>query len=375
VTDRIVDVRVRILRAPLEQPILMSFGALGSRRMALVEVESDRGLVGYGESWINYPPWAAHERLATIRDGIAPLLVGRELAGVRSLVDAVATELAPFGTQWGARGPISQALSGVEIALTDLFGKLHDLSVSDLLGGAVRGEVPVYASGLSPGTAEQLARACRADSFRAVKCRVGFGLDTDAATLETVRGVLGPEAGVFVDANQAWSLHQAIDAIRRLQHYDVGWFEEPVAGDRISDLEALFRATGAGIASGENVYGLDGFAALVHSPAVRYLQPDVAKVGGIRQLDTICAIAASRRRAVLPHWYGGAVALAATLHVAAANPVIESVELDVRENPMRDAILRDRLRVKAGLMTVPQGPGLGIVLDDAVIEAYEEMRS
>lgn len=374
-TERIAAVRVRILRAPVAEPIRMSFGVLDARRMALIEIESHGGLVGYGESWINYPPWAAAERVATIRHGVAPLLVDRDLVGVRALVTEAGRRLLPMGVQWGAPGPIYQALSGVEIALYDLFGKVHGLAVAELLGGRVRTEVPVYASGLSPDTAARLARACGDAGFSAVKCRVGFGLDKDTSAVDTVREVLGADARIFVDANQAWSLREAVEAVRELARHGVAWFEEPIAGNRLDDLEALYGRTGACIALGENTYGLDTFATLVRSPAIGVLQPDVSKVGGIGELDLICSLADSRRTAVLPHWYGGPVALAATVQVAAAAPAAELVEFDIRENPLRDTLLADPVRPTAGALPVPKGPGLGIELDADAVAEYEEVSS
>jgi L-alanine-DL-glutamate epimerase-like enolase superfamily enzyme len=116
----ITDVRTKILRASLDEGIGMSFGRLNQRAMALIEIEAESGLIGYGEGWINYPHWAAEERVLAMREGLAPLLVGEDAFCINKIHLRLTDALVPMGTQWGASGPIAQAISGVDLALWDL---------------------------------------------------------------------------------------------------------------------------------------------------------------------------------------------------------------------------------------------------------------
>jgi L-alanine-DL-glutamate epimerase-like enolase superfamily enzyme len=368
---QIADVRARLLRAAISEPISMSFGGLSSRSTLLVEVTGAEGQVGFGESWVNYPPWAATERFATLRDGVVPLVTGQDATQVQTLQARLKKELGPLGTQWGAPGPIMQAISGIDIALWDLLARQSSVPISDLFGGANRDRIAGYASSLGPENVERLARLCADRGFRGVKLKVGFGFDVDRDNLSRARRILGPDVELMVDANQAWGLDAAAQIAPVLEDVGVAWVEEPIRGNGLRDLERLFESTGMAIATGENVYGLDNFRAYLASPAVSIIQPDVTKVGGLTEAVEVCRMAADAGKPVIPHVYGGAVALLATLQVAAACPVIQQVEYDVRDNPLRDPLLREPPTFVDGSVTLPSGIGLGSELDMQVVHRYE----
>jgi L-alanine-DL-glutamate epimerase-like enolase superfamily enzyme len=166
--SRIRDVRLRVLRAKSTDGIAMAFAPLSHRSMVLVEVYTADGLVGYGESWTNYPPWAASERVATLRHGVFPLLVGKDARRITGLHRALCRQLEPIGRQWGAPGPIMQAISAVDLALWDLAGRAAGRAVCWLAGGPVRDEIPVYASSLGPREALRRS-ACMSNPARAAR--------------------------------------------------------------------------------------------------------------------------------------------------------------------------------------------------------------
>jgi L-alanine-DL-glutamate epimerase-like enolase superfamily enzyme len=337
-----------------------------ARSMALVEIESASGLIGYGESWINWPPWAAAERRATIEQGVAPLLIGADARAIGALHARMVAGLEPLGRQWGAPGPILQAISGADIGLWDLAGKAAGLSAAELAGGRVRERVAVYASGLGPDGVEEQARRCA--GFTAVKLRVGFSREVDEANVRAAREAIGPGVELMVDANQAWTLDAALAFAPVLHEYGVSVVEEPIRGGRLEDLAAFRSRSGLAVAAGENVYGRADWAPLLGGRDVAILQPDVSKVGGLSEAMTICSAAQAIGRPVAPHLYGGAIAWAATLQLAARCEAVRILEYDVRTNPLRDALLADGAPVvSAGEVTIPDGAGLGVSLDsDAV---------
>jgi L-alanine-DL-glutamate epimerase-like enolase superfamily enzyme len=369
--DQIVDARARLLRVETGDGVAMSFARLPSRTTILVEIETADGRLGYGESWANFPAWIEHERLATLRQGVFPLIVGRPADDIAGLNRLLFDDLEPIGRQWGATGPIMQAISAVDIALWDLAGKAAGRSVADLTG-RLRSGIPVYASSVGPDDVLAQAQRCRAVGYRAVKVRLGFSPERDEAILRAARDGCGLDIDLYADANQAWKLEQALAMAPVLQRYGIAWVEEPVKGNDLADLEALYRRTGVIVATGENLYGRDVFASYCQSPAVHIIQPDVTKMGGLTEAMAICEIAAHAGKQVIPHLYGGAVALAATLQLAGAGPGVTAIEYDVRDNPLRDPVWPGGPIQRGGMIEIPSAPGLGIEPNEAAIRSRHE---
>lgn len=360
---------VRVLAADISSPVPMAFSSLTQRRTCLVEIHAG-GLVGLGESWVNYPSWAWAERVATISEGIAPLLVGTDVSKPPEVHARLIEQLAALGRQWGAPGPIWQAISGADAAMWDLLGKAAGVPVAQLLSPRPRASVPAYASGVGPDLVEPLTERAAQAGFTALKVKVGFGLERDISTLQRVRDVAGEGMRVFADANQAWSLSEAAHMCRVLQDYGVQWCEEPVDDNDVSELEALHEVTGMPLATGENVYSIPAFERYMRSPAISVIQPDVAKNGGITTAAHVVRRAAATATSVSPHCYSGALTLAATLQLAAADEVVEWVELDIRDNPLRTDVTSVEFAVDNGRLRVPDGAGLGLELDEERLGYY-----
>ncbi|MEU4772664.1 mandelate racemase/muconate lactonizing enzyme family protein [Micromonospora sp. NPDC023644] len=369
----VADVRCRVFRARPAEQIAMSFAPLTHRVMVLVEVELADGSVGVGESWANYPSWAWRERVATIREGVAPLLRGARPVDPAGTQRALMAKLGPLGRQWGAPGPIHQAVSAVDIALWDLAARHAGRSLASLLATHPRTELPVYGSSLGPDGVAETAEQCAALGLTAVKVKVGFGRDRDLANVRAARRVLGDRTQIFADANQAWSLPEALRMLPALADLGVAWVEEPLAGDRPEELDELGARTGMPLATGENLYGAAAFTPYLRGSGVTILQPDLTKVGGISEYLTVLEAAEAAGRTVNPHLYNGAIATAATVQVAASSQATSLVEWDVRSNPLRRAA--DEFLTAHGTVTVPHRPGLGIDLDPDQLDPYEEQLS
>ena len=366
----VTDVRCRVFRARPGEAIAMSFAPLTHRVMVLIEVELADGSVGTGESWANYPSWAWRERIATIQDGIAPLLIGTRYETPAAAQRALLATLGPIGRQWGAPGPVHQAISGVDLALWDLAARHAGVSLAALLCDTPRTEIPVYGSSLGPAGVAETAERCAALGLTAVKVKVGFGTETDLTNVRTARRVLGDTAEIFADANQAWRLADALEIVPVLADLGVAWLEEPLAGDRPEELAELARRTGMPLATGENLYGAAAFTPYLD--AVEILQPDLGKAGGITEYLAVLAAAEQAGRTVNPHLYNGAVATAATVQAGAVSPATRLIEWDIRSNPLRQAA--DGLLTGHGTVRVPDAPGFGIDLHLNQLDAYEEQQ-
>lgn len=363
--ERIV---ARVLESPLEEQVPMSFSQLTARRTFLVEVHAG-GEVGIGESWINYPDWAAAERLATLLEGVAPLALGSDGREPGALLDSLVAALGGVGRQWGAPGPIWQAISSIDIALWDLRGRLAGTSTAQTLGLS-REAVPAYASGVGPTKVHELTERALELGLTAVKTKVGFGRETDRATIAAVRET-APELRIFADANQAWPLTEAIENATWLRAEGVEWLEEPVAGDDPHDLAALHQATGMLLAGGENVYGLDSMLRLVRTEGLVHAQPDVAKSGGPTVLLRLAEQLAGTGCVLSPHWYSGAIGLRASLTIAATVAHAGWIELDVRANPLRDELVTGGFPLREGTILAPTALGLVGDLDPEAVNRFQ----
>lgn len=363
--ERIV---ARVLEAPLEDHVPMSFSQLSARRTFLVEVHAG-GEVGIGESWINYPNWAATERMATLLEGVAPLALGHDATDPGALLDDLVSALNGVGRQWGAHGPIWQAISGIDIALWDLKGRLEGAPTATLLGPA-REHVPAYASGVGPTKVHELTERALRMGLTAVKTKVGFGRETDRATIAAVRDV-APDVRIFADANQAWNLEEALENAAWLRDAGVEWLEEPVSGDSPQELAALHEASALPLAGGENVYGLESLLRYTRTAGLLHVQPDVAKSGGLTVPLRLAEHLEDTGGALSPHWYAGAIGLRASITLAAAVPRAGWIELDVRDNPLRDALVIDGFPLIDGAVTIPSADGLVGDLDTDAVGRFQ----
>ena len=352
IADRVV---VRVLEAAVDEPVRMSFSSLTSRRMCLIEVHAG-GHVGIGESWINYPTWAPAERVATILEGVAPLILGTDVGDPPEVLDRMRAALDGVARQWGARGPVWQAMSGIDLALWDLRGRIEQTPVGELLGSA-RGAAPVYASGIGPTQVEELCAKAVAMGITAVKAKVGFGDDIDRATIAAIRST-APHLRVFADANCAWSYDEAVRQARILFDEGVEWLEEPFENPDEASFGRLYEMTGMPLAAGENAYGILELENLAATPGMLCVQPDPAKSGGI---TTAARLASQMTAPVLmsPHWYAGAIGLRACLALVTAFKQSGWIELDVRSNALRDGLVAEGFPLDSdGRMRASQVPGL-----------------
>lgn len=366
----IMDVRCRVFRVSVDDDVEMSFAPMTHRVMVVVEVELDDGTVGRGESWANYPFWAWRERVATVLEGLRPLLVGAVVTDPALVHDHLTRRLDPVGRQWGAPGPVRQAISGTDVALWDAVARREGAKLVDLLGGAQHTSFTAYGSSIGPRDVEATAARCADLGLGAVKVKVGFGRDEDLAAVRATRSVMGSSTMIFADANQAWPVAQAIEMAQALHDEGVEWLEEPVAGDRIEDLETLAAACDLPLATGENLYGLNAFERYAASPSVSFLQPDVTKCGGISEYLAVAQLARVHGTIVNPHLYNGSIGVASTLQVAAVVASTQLLEWDVRSNALRRDV--DHLLQDDGTVVLPDGPGIGVDVDLDQLAKFEE---
>lgn len=365
------------IRQDLAEPFGNAQGWTTSRQYLIVRAVADDGTVGYGECW---GPVAGNQ--GVVESIIAPLVLGQDPLAVGRLWEDIL-----FRLRWAYHSFVPySALSGVDIALWDLKGKLLGQPVAQLLGGAFRTKVPAYATGHYFRKVERLEQqidAVRKEAaenlgkgFRRLKLKIGLGLlgwgpQADIALMEAVREEVGADVPVMVDANCAYQLPAAITVGRAAERLGIHWLEEPLPPTDIDGYCDLTRRLDIPIAGGESWALLSGFASLFHRRAVTVAQPDVCSAGGITEVKRIADLAAALNVVCHPHVWGTPIALAASLHVLASMPGDVLLEFDQSANPIRERLLAKPFAVDAdGAVAVPSGPGLGITIDEEQLEAF-----
>jgi L-alanine-DL-glutamate epimerase-like enolase superfamily enzyme len=384
---KIVAIRTIALSCKVDPPYASAAGVQGRRGGLLVEIETDDGIVGIGEAGLGGGATAT-----VIEKDLAPLLIGQDPL----LIEGLWQRMFARTRQYGRRGVVMHAISGIDIALWDIAGKVANLPLYKLLGGA-RDRVEAYASGGFyqegkgvDGIAGE-AEGYRARGFKGMKMKIGRNPSTqthlrqligntefcevdpaeDIARVAAARKALGPNAKLMVDINCAWSPAFAIEMGRAMEPYNLYWIEEPVATDDIDGSAEVARALHTPIAGYETEVGLYGFRELIDRRAVDIVQLDLAWSGGFSEGRRIAAYAQAHHRMVAPHAFAGAVLLVASLHFAAAIPNGLVLEWDQNPNAIRDELLKEPLQLESdGTIRAPERPGLGIELDRAAVERY-----
>lgn len=371
---RITDVEFVGLKYPLAKPIPFSLGTMTHRQFALVRVYTDEGITGVGETSVNFPFWSLEERRATVEAGIKPLLVGENPLEIERLWEKMYRALIRLGLQWGARGPVYQAISGADLALWDILGKALGQPVYRLLGGSGAQPVPLYATGLDAEDLPGASRKAVEEGYSAIKLRVGFDVEKDVENVRAVREAVGPDVPVLVDANQSYERAEAVRFAEAVEPYLSGsfggWFEEPIRLDDRCGHEVIRAGTDLRLAGGENAFGREDFLGLLEEGVFDVLMPDVTRAGGLTECRKICALCRQYGVPYSPHHYGSDVGFAASLHLFASAPGGEIMLRDVADVALREGVLASPLTIEAGHAPVPEAPGLGVELNEESVERY-----
>ncbi|HEX7095932.1 MAG TPA: mandelate racemase/muconate lactonizing enzyme family protein [Acidimicrobiales bacterium] len=358
------------VRITAVEPVTVTF-PLDREAMSycFVRVDTDEGVVGWGEACDSYGCSFANVVATAITDAFAPLLVDEELSAVEPLAERLRLHTRRrLGDQWVG----AQARSAVEIALWDAFAKSRDRSVSDTIG-AYRDRVAVYASSvfLEEGDAAwhaELLAPLIARGVRAVKVRIGPEWRPDLAKLAELRNLIDPSVELMVDGSEIFTLPTALEVSRRLHDLGVMWFEEPLPQGERAGIEELARRSPVAIAYGEHLYGRDDVVDALRRNQMTVFQPDASTCGGIGEARHVALTAASFGARVVPHTCAGPVSLAANLHLAATLPAVRMIEY-----PFTMATAWSALGTGAdlgpdaivdGALVLPSTPGLGVELDE-----------
>lgn len=370
-TFELARVQTFVLRVPIENPVRTSFGVMHDRPAVVVCLEDRDGFQGWGEVWCNFPACGAEHRGLLIDTVCAPALVGQRFSFPSEASELLLKSTHVLRLQTREFGPLDQVIAGIDIALWDLHGRRCDTPVWKLLGDTPMQSVPVYASGINPERAVETVRRCRNDGHKAFKVKIGFNQELDRQIVETLGQDLNETEHLMADANQAWSLDEALNRLSIPDWSFLDWLEEPMPVDvPIDDWRKLASASNIPLAGGENISSCSAFAQFMSDGLLAVLQPDVCKWGGISKIMPIARSALSAGRRYCPHYLGGGLGLVASAHCLAASGGDGMLELDVNPNPLRSLLAQPFPSVIDGMLELPSDTGLGVRPDLNAIEPY-----
>ena len=379
---KITAVKTHILKSPLETPFAFSQGFVGVRSANLIEITTDTGLTGWGEAFtqgLEAPEIAG----SAITHAFAPLLIGENPLDTERLWFKMYNQ----SRDYGRKGAVMAAISGIDIALWDIAGKFYNQPISQLLGGACRLSVQPYATGFyrleGQGEADRLAEEALMhweNGFRSMKVKLGFGVKDDVIVMNAIADALGSrDVELMVDTNHAYGRHEALALGHALSDYALRWYEEPVVPEDRQGYASLRSRLPMAIAGGENEHSLYGFKSLFEAGAVDIAQPDIGSCGGLTAAKHITTLAMAYGVEVNPHVWGSAIAQAASLQWLAAIPNVHHslfarqpiLEYDQSSHPFRRELTNSPIEMINGLVEIPQKPGLGIEVRTDKIEKYK----
>jgi L-rhamnonate dehydratase len=347
----------------------------GSQETLLVKVHTDAGIVGVGEV-----DSSSHVAKAIIEAplshkicrGLAECVIGEDAFEIDRLIHRM-YEGAIF---YGRQGAVIQAMSGVEIALWDAVGKAVKRPVYQLLGGGFKKTFRAYASilfGDTPDETRRIGEKLAKQGFRAVKFGwgpMGQSEASDIAHARAAREGVGADCELMIDAGLCWDTATAIRRARQFEPFQLAWLEEPLHPDNIAGYQKLSANAPMRIAAGEEICDIKEFQTMMDVGGIDVAQVDVTRVGGLARSKRIGWDSAERHRLCVNHSYKTGVNIAASLHFVAALPNTHYFEYCVEQGALRQTLTRQRFPVIEGDIRVPEEPGLGIDLNEEVVERY-----
>lgn len=386
---RIKKVEAWWVRIPIEasRQHRSDFGRMTTFDAAILRIETDDGIVGWGEGKNAPGSSGAYAALVhLLNHEVRPKLIGRDPGDISTiwemLYNGVRHESAARAghamPELSRRGLSVAAISAVDIALWDILGKSLGAPVWRLLGGRKADRMPAYASGGWAGAdkiGEQLKSYIASGGFRSVKMRIG-SMDgaphASAARVRAARKTLGPDVELMVDAHGTYTVADAKRFVHMVSDCDLAWFEEPVIADDKAGMAEVRASGSVPIATGESEATRFAFRDLALLKSADIFQPDPAFCGGITEAMRIGALASAFNLRFAPHLWAGAPCFFAGLHICAASPASFIIEYSLGANPMIHDLVEEKVEVKDGMIAIPETPGLGFTISQRFLEAHAQ---
>lgn len=360
---------------PIAYPDPNDFGA--TRRTVLVRVETRDGVLGWGECIAMWPE-ACRAVALLVEEGFAPLLRGTAAAGTEAAWEAMRRH----AWWYGEGGIASMAIAGIDIALWDIAGKLADRPLHALLGGLKQERLPANASahvnkkGEAACVAEVVGffeagfRSCKLGFAKRGESTIGGDPDTDVGFVRALRSALGERAEILIDIGNGvrWSVDTAVSVANRMAEFRIGWFEEPLYPTDDEGYRKLKASTSVRIGGGEREFTATGYRRQMELGAIDVFGVDPARAEGITGFTKVDALASTFGKTLNAHAWSTAITTAASLHLSLASPNTEIFEFKPFDVVVQNELVTERIWHRDGWAYPLNGPGLGIVVREDVVE-------
>jgi len=375
---KITNIETFRLSAPLERPFAWSQYWTADRKVGIVKITTDEGIVGWGEG-------CEGSSEHVVQDILKPLLIGEDPINRIGLWEKMFHILYNRNEVVGFGG---SAISAIDIALWDIAGKHLNVPIHTLLGGKVRNKIAVYATGLYY-TKEEFsdknillaeARSYAEAGFLGMKTKIGrLSIDKDVERVKSIRDEIGYDIKLMVDANESYNASSAIRIANKMESLDLMWFEEPVNAQDVEGYLQVKAGIPMAVAGGENLRTRYEFEKFLSNRAYDIAQPDVVNVGGITEMRNVAMTANTMGIQVNPHVWGSPIMIAASLHLTSTLPDCPPsgdpqpftqqpvMEYDRTPSLIREGISDTEFKMENGYLTVPSGPGLGVNIDEKAL--------
>ncbi len=367
---KITDVQAIILRLPE-----ISTAADGTQDDLIISVETDTGLVGYGE--VDTAPLVGKAVVDAYMShgtcyGLREVVVGKDPFDY----EQVWQEMWAKTYYYGRFGPVLHVMSGIDMALWDIMGKATGKPVHKLLGGSYVDRVRAYASALMPETPEAVKRLVDfqvQQGFSAVKLGwgpLGYDVRRDVELVRVARQAAGDQVELMIDVGKRYRFKSALYMARACEQFNVYWLEEPFPAEDLEGYRRLSEAASVRIATGEEESGRQAFSRLIRETGIDVVQPDISRCGGLTEVRKIATMAVDANILCVPHAFKTGILVAASLQLIASIPHAPFLEFSVTESGIRKELLTRPFEQHDGFVAVPQSPGFGIELNPDVIRKY-----
>jgi L-rhamnonate dehydratase len=353
----------------------------GTQDVLVVRVRTDEGVVGYGD--VLSAPTVAKAVIEAPRSAILRHGLGVALLGANPLQPEACWQALFQASRWyGRQGVAIHALSGVDMALWDIVGKVAGKPLAEMWGKK-RDRVRAYASVLFPDTPEQAAAMVEhfvGLGFTAIKFGFGsFGKEWahDLKLMDAIHRAANGQCDIMVDSGREWTPDQAIERGRILfEKYGVLWLEEPLNEDDLDGYAKVTASIGTAgrVAAGEADATVTPFRRLLEA-GVKVIQPDVSRAGGLTVCRQLSDLARSYGAWCIPHCFSTSITVAASMQWMGAAEEAVFCEFPVRDSPILNELVSNPPRLVDGQVLVPEGPGIGVEIDEQVLERYTVKRA
>jgi len=372
---KIEKIKVFVLTEHLDKSFYFSQWEYSQRKVCLVKITTDEGLIGWGEGY--GPP----DLLASGVGYLSTYVLGQNPLNSEAIWETLYRRTMDFSRS----GVLMGAISAIDVAIWDLKGKILGLPVHQLLGGKKRDKIYPYATGLYFREEKDLIHALveeaimyKEQGYRSIKMKVGMSIKEDIKHVEAVRKAIGNDVDLMIDANHAYNLHEALKLASALNNLDIAWFEEPLSPEFYEQHAELRSKTSIPVATGECEYLRFGFHRLLKNNSADILQPDICACGGLTEAKRIATVASVYGVEIVPHSWGTFIALSAAMHFVANQDSIPgrlkmrkfTMEYDRTVNSIRDKVTFPDFEVKDGTLIISDKPGLGVEVDENALVQY-----